>query len=801
VRLGFTTYIAIAMKPVDPADATAVQAAMAPVIARMDAAIERARLANIALCVSFLTAGRDQMDELEAAAQSEDRRNMQWYSTDNAMASGWVTLSRYARRQDAIREAYLREVGRQLARRMVTFPETLVAASGDGEIELAYGQGPESGDPRFNHDFYGIADYSPFAVAEFRDWLRQGGLYAPGQPFAGQAWASSHRYAGDASPALDSNGDGHTLNGDYATTYSTWNLKHFDWSLADDPGLDPAAIPASQYGQAAFDPLAAQAAGGFDPPRVHKRGDPWSDLWDLFRQTMVWRHNLEFAKRITTSTDPLTGATVPAERWFTDQIPSDYLFGYTAANPLVRHDTAASPIWTANVSPYGSMGITAFNVNFNETAFARTLAVAAPVVASHNVRWGVFEWNPSVPKSAGMQIYRDEMALVEQYRPSLLAPFIWGNLSGPGFNPGWGQIEDTNFEVALRELIDKLNHAPLTLSRTALDVAGTTAGEWRSPAQTVRVTGFTGETPRWSIASAPDYLDVVPGADGRSFTVTLKAGAYAAGVTSGSIVIAPADEGYGPATVTVTRTIKAAHETTAPAGSVDTPAEDAVVSGELPVTGWAVDDLGLSRVSVFRLPVAGEASPVFVGDATFVPGARPDVMAAFPGRPLNDQAGWGYMLLTNMLPNGGNGVFTLSILASDVDGHSVTIAQRRIICRNSEATRPFGSVDTPGQGATVSGTIVNFGWALTPQPNIIEVSGSSIDVLIDGVVVGHPTYGLARSDVDTLFPGYRNSGGAVGYYVIDTTRLANGIHSIAWIVRDSGGGIQGIGSRFFTVAN
>ena len=44
-----------------------------------------------------------------------------------------------------------------------------------------------------------LADYSPFTVAEFRDWLRQDGLYAPGQPFAGEAWEFSSRYAGDAS--------------------------------------------------------------------------------------------------------------------------------------------------------------------------------------------------------------------------------------------------------------------------------------------------------------------------------------------------------------------------------------------------------------------------------------------------------------------------------------------------------------------------------------------------------------------------------------------------------------------------
>src|SRR6266542_2140743 len=74
--------------------------------------------------------------------------------------------------------------------------------------------------------------------------------------------------------------------------------------------------------------------------------------------------------------------------------------------------------------------------------------------------------------------------------------------------------------------------------------------------------------------------------------------------------------------------------------------------------------------------------------------------------------------------------------------------------RTVTSVLPFGTIDTPGQGVTVSGTIVNFGWALTPQPRQIRIDGTTIDVLIDDVVVGHPVY----------------SDGAVGYFFIDTTQ-------------------------------
>jgi len=52
-----------------------------------------------------------------------------------------------------------------------------------------------------------------------------------------------------------------------------------------------------------------------------------------------------------------------------------------------------------------------------------------------------------------------------------------------------------------------------------------------------------------------------------------------------------------------------------------------------------------------------------------------------------------------------------------------------------------------------------------------------------------------------LFPGLNNSGGAVGYFVLDTTKYANGVHTIAWSVEDDAGNADGIGSRYFQVRN
>lgn len=211
----------------------------------------------------------------------------------------------------------------------------------------------------------------------------------------------------------------------------------------------------------------------------------------------------------------------------------------------------------------------------------------------------------------------------------------------------------------------------------------------------------------------------------------------------------------------------------------------------------------MTKVEIWRDAVPGESGgQLFIGDAVFVPRARPDVEALYPEYPNADTAGWGYSLLTNFLPNQGNGTFRLHAYASDGDGQTTLLGTKEITVDNANATLPFGTLDTPGQGQAVSGSAYAvWGWALTPLPGIIPEDGSTIWVWVDGVPLGHPVYNLYRVDIATLFPGYANSDGAVGYFVLNTTTLANGLHSIAWSVTDNLGRAQGIGSRYFWVQN
>jgi hypothetical protein len=219
----------------------------------------------------------------------------------------------------------------------------------------------------------------------------------------------------------------------------------------------------------------------------------------------------------------------------------------------------------------------------------------------------------------------------------------------------------------------------------------------------------------------------------------------------------------------------------------------------IPVTGWALDDIGVESVKIYR---SDNGSLAYIGDAVFVEGARPDVEASYPGYPNNSRAGWGYMMLTNFLPNGGNGTYTLHAIATDIEGNEVTLGTKTITGDNANAVKPFGAIDTPIQGGEASGTgYINWGWALTPQPNTIPTDGSTIHVYVDGINLGNPVYNNYRADIATLFPGYNNSNGAAGYFYLDTTAYTNGLHTIQWAATDDAGNTDGIGSRYFTIYN
>jgi hypothetical protein len=294
-------------------------------------------------------------------------------------------------------------------------------------------------------------------------------------------------------------------------------------------------------------------------------------------------------------------------------------------------------------------------------------------------------------------------------------------------------------------------------------------------------------------------LSPAAGTDSGVVDVTVDPVGLLPGKYEGVIYIADPLASNSPQEVGINLSVITPSESLPPFGEFSTPIDGSTVSSSVPVTGWALDDTGVESVKIYR---EEGSNLVYIGDAVFVEGARPDVEAAYPDYPMNYKAGWGYMMLTNFLPNGGNGTFKIHAIATDKEGRTTTLGIKTIHVDNANALKPFGAIDTPTQGGTASGSqFINWGWVLTPQPNSIPIDGSTINVIVDGVNVGHPTYNVYRADIANLFPGYANSNGAVGYFYLDTTAYENGVHTIQWTATDSAGNTDGIGSRYFMIEN
>ena len=159
------------------------------------------------------------------------------------------------------------------------------------------------------------------------------------------------------------------------------------------------------------------------------------------------------------------------------------------------------------------------------------------------------------------------------------------------------------------------------------------------------------------------------------------------------------------------------------------------------------------------------------------------------------------MLLSNMLPNRGYGDGDGSAYAVDHAGLRTLLGTRRIIAANGASLAPFGTIDTPGQGETVSGVDRELRVGADAGPHLIPIDGSTIDVYVDNIFMGHPdVWPLPRRHRDAV-PGPGQLERRGGPFLIDTTQLTNGLHTISWVVRDNAGRSAGMGSRFFRVQN
>ncbi len=348
----------------------------------------------------------------------------------------------------------------------------------------------------------------------------------------------------------------------------------------------------------------------------------------------------------------------------------------------------------------------------------------------------------------------------------------------------------------------------IEVSPASLKFGASTLGASTQAQKVLLIDGKGGQL-HWTATPSASWVTVNPtsGTGDGYVTIGVNPTGKSAGTYNGTVSVSDPYAVNTPQTIAVTMEVNLT--TAAPFGAFETPAERANVKGTISLAGWALDDLGVASLEIRRNPVASDSASkigkdglVAVGTAAFIEGSRPAIETKYPNYPLNKRSGWGYMLMTYGLPGSGNGTFVLHAIATDQEGNVVEIGKKTIIASDRTNTKPFGVVDAPAWGETISGAAyADKAWMLTPRPKIIATTGRTIWVWIDGVKKAHPVYNQYRADIALMFPLLRNKGGAGGTYTFDTRKYANALHSIRWVATDSGGAVGNTGTSWFRVQN
>jgi hypothetical protein len=495
----------------------------------------------------------------------------------------------------------------------------------------------------------------------------------------------------------------------------------------------------------------------------------------------------------------------------------------------INLDVAALPIDPASPGQAGWVpgtaafpGIQTFRLDPHEFAaptifYYKRVKLAALETAhlSYTVRWALSKTNGLVNVYYDTDKDPSQKTMIGQVAGSATS-MSWNTSGLPHGAQYFVYVEfsdGTNVNGAYAKWPIVIDHSAtlprLVLSRAALNF-GVTAVTVKTGPQTVRVTTVNG-SPCWTAVPDLTFLVVTPnsGCGTGSFTVTMADQAYNGQLDyTGYIRVSAAGAFNSPQLV---RTVVRVRGSSAPPGGfVDTPAEGVAVTGSLGVTGWAIDDIGVARVTICRNPVGGEVgnhpacapNQIYLGDAVMIDDTRPDLEAASPTTPYNYRAGWGFLVLTNTLPSQGNGAFAIHVHAIDIEGHRAALGTRNIVAQNATANEPFGTIDTPGQGETIGGSIYsNYGWVLSRVRRADPPGGGRVFVYIDGVAVGSPCCWNQRADLTATFPSHPGIQFALGVFGFNTLAYANGLHTISWVVTDNGGVTSGVGSRFFSIFN
>ena len=180
---------------------------------------------------------------------------------------------------------------------------------------------------------------------------------------------------------------------------------------------------------------------------------------------------------------------------------------------------------------------------------------------------------------------------------------------------------------------------------------------------------------------------------------------------------------------------------------------------QIDVAGWSLDQSGISKVQIYL-------DSVYKGDA-HIGISRQDVNNALPGYTGGAISGYSYVLNLSGAPNDKHTITVKSI------GKNGTITQKSVQINDSTLS-PLMSIDTPQNNSNVNQNYINVGgWSLD------STGIDKVQVYLDNVYKGDANTGVARPDVNKVFPGYSGSANSGYNYALNLSNISNGIHTIA----------------------
>lgn len=264
-------------------------------------------------------------------------------------------------------------------------------------------------------------------------------------------------------------------------------------------------------------------------------------------------------------------------------------------------------------------------------------------------------------------------------------------------------VYDTAAQLSYDEVVVNVNYTnpPLIeLSKTDLYFCTELNGATTSDQEFLISNPGAGSI-NWTVDPVKSWIIVTPsvGVGDGAVSISVSPTGLAPGHYSSSVLISSIEAVNSPRLINVNLNVLTAGTASPPIGYWDTPTDGAThVRGSIPLSGWALDDIEVTRVEIKRRPepedpleAIGSDGLVYIGDALFVEGSRPDLETTPPYNlyPCNYRAGWGYMLLTYGLPRKGNGTYVLHAFIWDIEGKKTDLGTKTITCDNANAVKTF----------------------------------------------------------------------------------------------------------------